>query len=82
MGVKKLVITTEPKTFLFDLPNDAGINLNYEIYSIIKLNEYLAEYTIKNRVRQLLSKYKNKLSQRLDLRSSNKHAALQTPSVY
>ena len=82
MGVKKLVITTEPKTFHFDLPKDAGINLNYEIYSIIKLNEYLAEYTIKNRVRQLLSKYKNKLSQRLDLRSSNKHAALQTPSIY
>ena len=27
MGDNKLKITTEPKTFHFDLPNDTGINL-------------------------------------------------------
>ena len=28
---KKLVITTEPKNFHFDLPKDVGINLKQEI---------------------------------------------------
>ena len=35
------------QTFHFDLPKDAGINLKHEIYS-----------TIKNQIKQLLSKYK------------------------
>ena len=33
----KIVMTTEPKTFYFDLPKDVGSNLKHEIYSIIKL---------------------------------------------
>ena len=60
MGVyivnNKLVITTEPKTFCFDLPIDADNNLELEIDSIIKHNELLAEVAIKSEVRQLLSK--------------------------
>ena len=59
MRDSKLVITTEPKTFNFDLPKDAGINLKYEIYSTIKHNELLAKHTLKNEFRQLLSKYKH-----------------------
>ena len=51
MGDKKLVITREPKTFHFDLPNDAGINLKHEIYSILKHNELLVAHTIKNKIR-------------------------------
>ena len=48
MGDNKLVITTELKTFHFNLPKDTGINLKHEIYSIIKHNELLAEHTLKN----------------------------------
>ena len=91
MGDNKLVITTEPKSLYFDLPKHADINLKDEIYSVIKHNELLAEHTIKNEIRQLLSKYKRYgnsktyephkfvfiLTQRLDLRSSNKHFVLQ-----
>ena len=46
----KLVLTTEPKTFHFDLPKDVSINLNHEICSIMKDFEHLAEYTIKTRL--------------------------------
>ena len=55
----EFITTTELKTFRFDLPKDADSNLANEIYSIIKHNELLAEHTIKNEVRQLLSKYKH-----------------------
>ena len=34
MGDNVLIVTTEPKTFHFDLPTHAGINLKHEIYSI------------------------------------------------
>ena len=54
MGVhfvdSKLVITTEPKTFCFDLPKDASINLKDEIYSFIKHNKHLAEHAIKSEI--------------------------------
>ena len=46
-------MTAEPKNFHFDLPKDAGIKLEHEIDSTIKQNEH----TMKNKVRQLLSKY-------------------------
>ena len=59
IGDNKLVITTEPKTFYSDLPKNVDNNLKQEIYSIIKHNELLAERTIKNKVRQALSKYKH-----------------------
>ena len=60
MGVhivdSKLSVSTEPKTFCFDLPDN---NLTQEVYSIIKHNKLLAENTIKNEVRQFLTKYKH-----------------------
>ena len=59
MGDNKLVITTEPRTFNFDLFKDAGINLKREIYSSIKYNEHLTDHTTKSEIRQSLSKYKH-----------------------
>ena len=44
----KLVITTELKTFNFDLPKDTGTNLKHEIYSTIEPDEY----TVKNKIRK------------------------------
>ena len=58
-GENKLVITTEPKTFHFVLPKDVGNNVKHVLESIIKSNEISAEHTIKNEIRQLLSKYKH-----------------------
>ena len=46
----KLVLTTESKTFHFDLPKDVSINLNHEICSIMKDLEHLVEHTIKTRL--------------------------------
>ena len=60
MGDNKLVITIEPKTFHFYLPKDADINLKHEINSIIKHNVLLPEHKTKNKIRQLLSKYKHR----------------------
>ena len=57
---KKLVVTTGRKTFHFDLPKDLDKDLKHEIDSIIKSNKLLAEQTIKNKISQLLSKYKNR----------------------
>ena len=51
MRDNKLVKTTEPKTYRFDVTKDAGINLKHETYSIIKYNGHLAEHTIKNEIR-------------------------------
>ena len=45
MGDNNLVITTEPKTFCFDLSKDVDNNLEHETDSIIKHNEILAEHT-------------------------------------
>ena len=36
IGDNKLVITTEPKNFYFDLPKNVGNSLKHEIDSIIK----------------------------------------------
>ena len=57
MGDNQLAITAEPRTFHFDLPRDADINLTHEIY-FIKHNGLLGEHTIKNSFfkRQLLYK--------------------------
>ena len=84
MGDNKLMVITELKTFHFDLPSDAGINLKHEIYSIIKHNELLAvhismETTFMNTENKKLNephKFILNLSQILNLRSSNKNAGL------
>ena len=44
--------------FDFDWPKDVDENLKHEIEFIIKSNESLAENKIKNKIEQLLSKYK------------------------
>ena len=56
MRDNKLVITTEPKSFSFNLPKNVSTNFKYGIDSIIKQNEYLAYHALKNGIRQLLSK--------------------------
>ena len=53
----KLVITTEPKTFNFDLSKDVYINFKHVIYSNIK-KQVLSEHITKSEVRKLFPKYK------------------------
>ena len=55
-----MAVKREPKTFYFDLnlPKDFDKNLKHEIEFIIKQNESLAEPTLRNEIKQLLSKYK------------------------
>ena len=52
-------IITELKTIHFGLLKDFGNNLKHEIDFIIKNNEYLAEYIIKNKIFKLLYEYKH-----------------------
>ena len=56
-----IVLIKEPKTFYFnlDLPKDVDKNLEHQIKFIIKRNKSLAENKIKNKIEQLLSKYKH-----------------------
>ena len=54
IGESKLVVTTEPKNFHFDLRKDVDINLKNEICYIKKYNDLLAEHTIKNEIRHTL----------------------------
>ena len=46
----KLVIITEPNTIHFDLHENVQKNLKYQIDSITKHNEFLAEHAIKNEI--------------------------------
>ena len=56
-----MIVIRDPKTFCFnfDWPKDVDENLKYELEFIIKSNEALAENKIKNKIEQLLSKYKH-----------------------
>ena len=56
-----MIAIRDPKTscFNFDWPKDVDQSLKHEIEFIIKSDEYLAENKIKNRIQQLLLKYKN-----------------------
>ena len=62
---KKLIMIRDPKTFCFNFywPKNVGENLKHEIEFIIKSNECLkamkAEKKIKNKIEQLLLKYKH-----------------------
>ena len=62
MGVhiedNKLVIITEPKTIHFNLSKNFDNSFKYEISFIINHKKHLAEHAIKNKISQLLSKYK------------------------
>ena len=55
----ELTRTAESKPFRFDLLKDAHNSFSNEIDSIAKHNELLVGHTIKNKDRQLLSKYKH-----------------------
>ena len=37
IGYNKILITTEPKTFYFDLPKDVENSLKHDIYSVISV---------------------------------------------
>ena len=56
-GDNKLVITTEPQAFHFDLAKKADNDLKHKIDSIITDNEPLAEFTTKNEILKSLYKY-------------------------
>ena len=58
IGSNRVIVTTGHNIFSFDLSKDVDKNLKYEIDSIIKHNELLADHAIRNKIRQLLSKYK------------------------
>ena len=49
----------EPKTFDFDWPKDIDENLKNETEFSVKINESLAENKVKDKIVQLLSKYKH-----------------------
>ena len=55
----KLVIITEPYTIYFDLPKYVGNNLKHKFDSVIKHTELLAKQRKKNKITQLVSKYKH-----------------------
>ena len=54
----KFVIIVKRKIFDFDLPKDVDKNLTNEVY-LIKTHNILAEYITKDKITQLLSKYKH-----------------------
>ena len=58
---ENMIVIRHPKTFYFDFdwPKDVDENLKHKIEFIIKSNEYLAKNKIKNKIEQLLSKYKH-----------------------
>ena len=53
-----MLVIRGPKNFHFNynLPKDIDKNLRHEIQFIIKHNESLAEYKIKNEIKHILSK--------------------------
>ena len=58
---ENMTVIRDSKTFCFnfDWPRDVDENLKLEIEFIIKDNESLAENKIKNKIEQLLLKYKH-----------------------
>ena len=90
---EKIIMIRDPKTFCFnfDWPKDVDENLNHEIEFIKKtrLNDYCwntsMEAILMNKENSKTNephKFVLNLSQRLNLRSSNKHVALQKLSIY
>ena len=55
-----MIVMRDPKTFCFnfDWPKDVYDNLKHETEFIMKNNESLAENKIKNKIEQLLPKYR------------------------
>ena len=69
-----MIVIRDPKTFCFnfDFPKDFEENLMHEIEFIIKSNETLRENKIKNKIEQLLLKYKNGNNIHEDRKQQNK----------
>lgn len=89
-------MTTEPETMRFDLPTEVNSSLQYETDSIIKHTDFqlniLVKYFPNICIETIFKKSKNSqtneppkfvlnLSQRVELRSSNKQAALKNVSI-
>ena len=55
---ENLIVIRDPKTFDFDWLKDIDENFKHEIEYIIKSSESLAGNKLKNKIEQLLSKYK------------------------
>ena len=57
-----MAVINDPKTFhfKFNFPKDVYETLKHKNELIIKTNKSLAEYEIKNKTEQLLSKYKHR----------------------
>ena len=53
----KLLIITKQKTSHSDLSKSVDQNIKIEINFIVKNNDFLTENAIKNKIRQLSSKY-------------------------
>ena len=58
---ESIIVIRDPETFWFDFdwPKHVDENLKHKSEFIIKSNESLAENKIKNKIEQLLLKYKN-----------------------
>ena len=54
---KNIVILTLPKSICINLTIKNNKSLEHDIKFIIGRNEFLSEFTIKNKIRQLLFKY-------------------------
>ena len=58
---ENMIVIKDPTSFSFNssFPKDVNENLKFEIEFIIKSNESLAEYKVKNKIEQLLLKYEH-----------------------
>ena len=56
---ENLVIIVSPKTIRVNLPRKINQSLKHDIKFIVVCDEYLAEYTIKNKIIQLLLQYQH-----------------------
>ena len=55
----RLVIITEQKAILSDLPKNTSNGLKNEMDSTIKHNEFLSEHTMKNKISRFSLEYKH-----------------------
>ena len=72
-----MIVMRDPKTFYFefDWPKHVDENLKHEIEFILRSNESLAENKIKNKMKQLLLKYKHGYNIHEHRKQQNKLAA-------
>ena len=80
--IMEKIVITDPKTFCFnfDLPKDVDENLKHEIEFIIKSNSFKTMFI--NTENSKLNEPHKFVQKDLDLRSLDKHVALQNLSIY